>query len=84
MWFLIYLYIGDLWVVISRYDGLEHWEMVAGNCIITPPAPGSSGEVEVLDPDTGEICHTQPHIIEYVHSGDEDCVEIRVDMHGTQ
>ena len=84
MWFLIYLYLGDLWVVISRYAGLEHWEMVAGNCIITPPAPGSSGEVEVLDPDTGEIRHTQPHIMEYVQGGDEDCVEVHVDMHGTQ
>ena len=80
----ISVYIGDLWVVISRYDGLEHWEMVAENCTITPPAPGSGGAVEVLDPDTGEIHHMQPHIMEYVPSGDEDCVEVSVDMHGTQ
>ena len=58
--------------------------MVAGNCIVTPPAPGSGGAVEVLDPDTGETRYMQPHIMEYVHNGDEDCVEIRVDMHGTQ
>ena len=84
MWYLIHLCIGDLWVTISRFNGLEHWGIVEGNCIITPPAPGSGGAVEVLDPETGEICHMQPHIKEYVPSDDEDCEEVRVDLHGTQ
>ena len=84
VWYLIHLCIGDLWVAISRFDGLEHWETVAGNCIITPPALGSGDAVEVLDPETGETRHMQPHIKEYVPSDDEDCVEVRVDLHGTQ
>ena len=50
---------------------------------MTPPAPGSNGAVEVLNLDTRETRYLQPHMA-YVHDGDEDCVEIRVDMRGTQ
>ena len=78
------LCVGELWVVISQFSGLKHWEIVAGNVIITPPAPGSGGAVEVLDPDTGETRFMQPHIKEYVTRGDEDFVEVRVDLRGTQ
>ena len=37
-----------------------------------------------LNLDTGETRCLQPHIVEYVHDGDEDCIEVRVDMRGTQ
>ena len=83
MWYLIHPRVGDLWVAISRFYGMEHWEIVAENCIITPPAPGSGGDVEVLNPETGEVGHVQPHVQEYVPSDDEDCVEVSVDLHGT-
>ena len=75
---------GELWVIISQFSGLEHWENVACNVIITPPAPGSEDAVEVLDPETGVTRYLQPHIKEYVTSGEEDVVEVRVDLRGTQ
>ena len=49
-----------------------------------PPAPGVDGAVELLNLDTGETRYLQPHIPEYVHDGDEDCIEVWVDMRGTQ
>ena len=74
------MYAGDLWLVVSRHNGLEHWELVASNCLVTPPAPGEDGAVEVLNLDTGETRCMQPHFVEYVHDGDEDCIEVRVEM----
>ena len=83
MWYLIHPRVGDLWVAISRFYGMEHWEIVAENCIITPPVPGSGDDVEVLNPETGEVRHVQPHVKEYVPGDEEDCVEVRVDLHGS-
>ena len=75
---------GELWVAVSQFSGLEHWESVASNVIITPPAPGTGDAVEVLDPETGITRYMQPHIQEYVSCGEEDVVEVRVDLRGTQ
>ena len=61
-----------------------HWELVASNCLVTPPAPGVGGAVEVFNLDTGETRHLQPHIVEYVHYGNEDCIEVRVDVRRIQ
>ena len=57
---------GELWVAVGQFSGLEHWESVASNVIITPPAPGTEDAVEVLDPETGITRYMQPHIKEYV------------------
>ena len=63
---------------------MEHWENVASNVIITPPAPGTEDAVEVLDPETGVTRYMQSHIKEYMTCGEEDVVEVRVDHRGTQ
>ena len=55
---------GELWVAVGQFSGLEHWESVASNVIITPPAPGSGDAVEVMDPETGICRYMQPHIKE--------------------
>ena len=69
---------------MGQFSGLEHWESVASNVIITPPAPGSRDAVEVLDPETGIARYIKPHIQEYVSCGEEDVVEVRVDHLGTR
>ena len=58
--FLNILILGDLWLVVSCHDGQVHWELVASNCQVTPPAPGVGGAVEVRNMDTGEVRHLQP------------------------
>ena len=70
---------------MGQFSGLEHWESVASNVIITHPVPGSGDAVEVMDPETGICRYMQPHIQEFVSCVcEEDVVEVRVDHLGTR